>query len=136
MMFGYVPPPFGLLWPDIRRLLNEAVEKGGNDWGEVEAALAAETAQLWLTIPEDDPDFPVAAMVTRMDGNTFEIWLAGGKVLSTSVPYLETALRAAREEGATNARIVGRKGWTRVLKPYGWRVSEDELVKDLVAEPT
>jgi ABC-type glycerol-3-phosphate transport system substrate-binding protein len=71
--FGYVPPPFGALWPDIEALLDKAVAKGGNRWGDVKAALARETAQLWLTMD----DGPVNATVTRMDGKTLEIWLCG-----------------------------------------------------------
>lgn len=131
MRFGYVPPPLDAMWGDIALLLDEAVKKGGNDWAEVRETLEDGRSQLWLTVTDDSE--AVAAMVTRMDGDTFEIWLAGGDVLSTSVPYLETALQAAREEGATNARIVGRKGWTRVLKPYGWQPQADELIKDLAA---
>lgn len=130
MRFGYVPPPFDGLWPDITRLLDKAVRKGGNDWGEVKAALVTERAQLWLTV---DPA-PVNATVTRMDGRTVEIWLCGGAVLNGALHYLETILTAAKGIGATDARIVGRKGWQRALQGYGWRVSAsepDELVKSL-----
>jgi hypothetical protein len=125
--FGFVPPPFGALWGDIHRLLERAVKRGANEWGEVERSLEDGRAQLWLAV---DPA-PVAAMVTKKDGETLEIWLAGGAVMSGCVPFLETSLSAARQAGATNARIIGRKGWARVLAPYGWRPSGDELVKDL-----
>lgn len=127
MNFGFVPPPFGLLWGDIGRLLDAAVGRGGNDWAEVVDHLDDGRAQLWLAV---DPE-PVAAMVTRMDGDTLEVWLAGGAVLSGCLPFLETTLAAAKADGATNGRIIGRKGWSRVLHPFGWRVSGDELVKDL-----
>ena len=126
-MFGYVPPPFDGLWPDITRLLDKAVTKGGNRWGDVKAALATERAQLWLTM---DPA-PINATVTRMDGRTVEIWLCGGSVLAGSLHYLETILAAAKRAGATDARIIGRRGWARALKPYGWRAQDDEIVKDL-----
>lgn len=131
MTFGFVPYELsGPLWDDVVDLLDTAVRKGGNEWADVEACLNDGRAQLWVTLL----DKPIAAMVTKLDGETIEIWLAGGKVLSTSVPFLETALMAAREEGATNARIVGRKGWERILKPYGWRPLGDELVKTLGEE--
>jgi len=74
---------------------------------------------------------PINATITRMDGDTIEIWLCGGAVLNGALCYLETILKAAREHGAKNARIVGRKGWERILEPYGWRPVDDELVKDL-----
>lgn len=107
-------------------LLDRAVKRGGNKWPEVVAALKSGHAQLWLTM---NPH-PVAAMVTRIDGDTLEVWLAGGAVLAGSVPFLETAIEASKAAGTTNGRIVGRKGWVRVLQSYGWRVSGDELVKE------
>lgn len=124
-----MPPPFGELWLEIATLLNDAVVKGGNDWADVETALETGHAQLWLTIA----DKPINATVTRMDGTTLEVWLCGGSVLAGSLHYLETILAAAKGDGATDARIVGRKGWLRVLKPYGWQQIGDELVKDLAA---
>lgn len=128
MNFGFIPDPLGAVWPDAERLLERAVRRGKNDWREVKEALATTHAQLWLTIT----DRPVAAMVTRIDGDTFEVWLAGGAVLSGSVPYLETAIAASRDAGTTNGRIIGRKGWARVLRPYGWRQNGDCLVKDWI----
>lgn len=126
MNFGFVPPPYGSLWPTVAGLLDRAVKRGENEWSEVEEALADGRAQLWLTVT----DRPVAAMVTRRDGDTLEVWLAGGAVLSGSVPFLETAIAAAKADGATNGRICGRKGWERVLRRYGWRADGDFLVKD------
>ncbi len=165
MRFGYVPPPFDGLWPDITRLLDKAVQKGGNRWCDVKHALAVETAQLWLTMDDNydncdrsaasaaEPrqprqviekqcrtlqsqvrhkcDKPINATVSRMDGKTVEIWLCGGSVLAGSLHYLETILSAARDAGATDARILGRKGWQRALRGYGWQISGDELVKGL-----
>lgn len=126
MTFGFVPAPYGLLWGPVKALLDGAVRRGKNEWWEVIASLMQGTAQLWLTVT----DRPIAAMVTRRDGDTLEVWLAGGAVLAGSVPFLETAIEAAKADGATNGRIDGRKGWERVLRPYGWRVSGDYLVKD------
>jgi hypothetical protein len=124
--FGYVAPPYGALWPQIAELLGPAMERGGNDWGELESSLGDNRSQLWLTVEER----PVAAMVTRIDGDTLEIWLAGGAVLSGSLPFLETAIEASKAVGTTNGRIIGRKGWSRVLRQWGWRQQGDELVKD------
>lgn len=128
MTFGFVPPPYGALWPCVEALLDRAVHKGGNDWQEVRDSLESGLAQLWLTVT----DKPIVAMVTRLDGNTLEVWLAGGAVLSGSVPFLETAIEASKQAGATNGRIIGRKGWQRVLAPYGWRCEGDCLVKDWI----
>lgn len=126
MTFGFVPPPYGFWWGPAKALLEGAVKRGKNEWPEVIAALMQGTAQLWLTVT----DRPIAAMVTRRDGDTLEVWLAGGAVLSGSVQFLDTAIAAAKADGATNARLEGRKGWARVLRPYGWRAEGDYLLKD------
>jgi hypothetical protein len=127
MKFGFVPPPIQG-WDTIHQLLDKAVTKGGNDWEEVEAALESGHAQLWLTV---DGGGPVNATVTRKDGNTIEVWLCGGRVLPDALHFLEVILKAASKSGMTNARIVGRKGWSRALAAYGWQAVEDELVKDI-----
>lgn len=127
MNFGHVPPPFTPFWGHAQRLLDAAVKRGGNDWATVKDSLYSGHAQLWLTLANGEP---IAAMVTRIDGDTLEIWLAGGAVLSGSIPFLETAIAASKEAGTTNGRLTGRKGWARVLRPYGWRPEGDDLVKD------
>ena len=127
MQFGFVPPPFDEgLWWTVFDLLEKTVERGGYEWSEVREDLYAGRAQLWLAVKNE----PVAAMVTRMDGDTLEVWLAGGAVLSGCIPFLEIALAAAKTSGATNGRIIGRKGWARVLHPFGWRRDGDELIKE------
>ncbi len=125
MNFGFVPPPFGGLWSEIAGLLTRAMVRGGNSWRELEDGLADGRAQLWLAVT----DRPVAAMVTRRDGETLEVWLAGGAVMAGCVPFLETAIAAAKADGATNGRITGRKGWQRVLAGFGWRKDGEDLVK-------
>lgn len=126
MNFGYVPPPFTVrLWNQLGEMLDASVRRGGNDWADVAEALCEQKAQLWL---EERDGTPVAAMITRLDGNTFEVWLAGGKVIE-AIPHLETAISASREAGATNGRIIGRKGWARALRSYGWQYDGDDLVK-------
>lgn len=125
MNFGFVPPPLNGAAGDAHRLLGNAATRGGYEWEEVEEALQSGTAQLWLAVE----DGPVAAMVTRMDGQTLEVWLAGGAVLSGAVQFLETAIAASREAGATDGRIWGRRGWERVLAPYGWRRDGELLTK-------
>lgn len=126
MTFGYVASPFGALWHHIVVLLDRAVARSDDSWNDVAAALGDSTAQLWLTLSPE----PVAAMVTRLDGDTLEVWLAGGAVLAGSVPYLELAIDASKAMGTTSGRITGRKGWARVLRGYGWRVAGDDLVKE------
>lgn len=128
MNFGFVPPPYSVdVWDKVTTILANAAERGGYALEEVKADLDAGLAQLWLTLDGE----PINATVTRRDGETIEIWLCGGAVLSGCLPYLETILEAARADGATNGRIIGRKGWARVLRGAGWRPEGETLVKDM-----
>jgi hypothetical protein len=127
MEFGYCPDPMGQWWPETLAMLHPAIERGNNDQIELETKLSAGRAQLWIAT---DPE-PVAALVSQKDGETLEIWLVGGAVLDGCVPFLAIIERAAIEGGMTNGRISGRQGWARVLKPWGWRVVGNDIVKEL-----
>ena len=127
MNFGFVPDSPGAWWPETIALLSSALERGGGDQVDLEASLASGNATLWLAAA----DTPVAALVCRRDGNIMEVWLAGGAVLSGCVPFLVQVENEATQYGMTTGRITGRKGWARVLKPWGWRVDGEDLVKDL-----
>lgn len=126
MEFGYVAPPYGEQWSAIVTLLDAAVTRNGIEWDEVARMLAENRAQLWLATQ----GIPVAAMVTSITDKTLEVWLAGGAVLSGCIPFLEVAIDASKKVGTTNGRIVGRKGWARVLQSYDWRSDGDDLVKE------
>lgn len=128
LAFGYIEPPIQpWLWLKAKALLWPAIERGGNHAAQVEAELGAGRAQLWLGV---EGDAPVIAAISRMDGDTFEIWLAAGPILSRGLRFLDRAIEAAKEDGATNGRIIGRKGWQRVLRTRGWRLDGEDLVKD------
>lgn len=129
--FGFVPPPYDdQVWTAVFGLLDTAVRRGGNDWIEVGEHLADGRAQLWLGVAGK----PEIAAVSRIDGDTFEVWLAGGPIVPRWLPYLETAIEASKAAGTTNGRITGRKGWLRVLSRYGWRLDGEDLVKEWTNE--
>lgn len=123
-MIGCLPPPFGELWPTIFALLDKAVRTGGNDWEDVKEGLETRRAQLWLWVENG----PQAAVVTKIDGDVLEIWLAGGRALKV-LPYLETIIEASKGAGTKQGRIIGRRGWDKALKPYGWVRDGEMLTK-------
>lgn len=129
MRFGLCADPLGKWWSETLAMLLPALERFDGDQVELETDLARRRAQLWLVC---DPA-PIAALVTR-DGDTeFEIWLAGGAILSVMrwLPAIEGAFRGT---GKTGARLRGRDGWQRVLLSHGYRADGDDLVKDLIAD--
>ena len=129
MKVGAVVDPLAQdYWPDVLTLLIPAIERSDGDQVAVEAALGDGTALLWLGVAERIE----AVLVVRKDGDTMEIWLAGGKIIPL-FPYLANMIeQAAIEAGMTRGRVDGRKGWTRALRSWGWRTSGKYLVKDLV----
>jgi hypothetical protein len=123
MTFGYVPSPAAGQWQKALGYLKPALARGGYTWEECAKLIDSGHAQLWMS---DE-----AALVSRRDGDTLELWLCGGRVVNASDKYLAVIERAAKESGMKWMRVTGRKGWERHLKRFGWvRVGED-LMKDI-----
>jgi len=59
------------------------------------------------------------------------IWLYGGEMASNVKGVLEAAEFHARELDCTEIMIGGRRGWERVLKPYGFAHQGVVLTKDI-----
>lgn len=125
MSFGFVPPPIALwLWAQVEPLLLTALHQD-DDIADVWADLKSGHAQLWVA----RTDQVTGAAVTRkgrIDGReVVEIWLMGGRM--DDVAHIAQIQEAAKEAGAAAMMLHGRKGWQRVLKPYGWhKIREDD----------
>lgn len=123
MNFGYVPSPAAAQLSKALEYLAPALNRGGYTWNECARLIDSGHAQLWMS---DE-----AALVSRRDGDTLELWLCGGRVVNASDRFLEVIEQAAKEAGMQWMRLTGRKGWDRHLKQFGWvRVGED-LMKDI-----
>ena len=111
----------------MKHILQPALDHSGTQWADVENDLGSGLAQLWVAT---DPE-PVAALVSRRDGNTLEIWLCAGRVVNAADQFLSVIERAAKQDGMTDARLSGRTGWRRHLAKWGWTMNDDDLVKAL-----
>lgn len=90
---------------------------------EVVGRLLEGTAQLWLG--------EQCAMVTEVtkDPRTLHVWLAGGNL--REIVSLTPGIAAwGRMMGCMQATIDGRKGWKRVLAPYGF--NGDDLLRKVL----
>ncbi len=123
MRFGYVPSPAAAQMEKAQEYLAPALYRGGYTWGECARLIDSSHAQLWMS---DE-----AALVSRKDGDTLELWLCGGRVVNASDRFLEVIERAARESGLQWMRLTGRKGWDRHLAKWGWVKVGEDLVKDI-----
>jgi hypothetical protein len=59
------------------------------------------------------------------------IWLAGGDMEANIDGILEAAEFHAAEHECDGIEVVGRKGWERVLRPYGYKHKRVMLIKEL-----
>lgn len=94
----------------------------GEEWAEVQARIAENTAQLWLGTK--------SAMLTEIVGDTLHVWLGAGclKELLQMRPLVELA---AQEWGCKRATIDGREGWRRALLRHGYTMNDGVLEKSL-----
>lgn len=125
MNFGYVPSPASAQLEKAKSYLLPVLNVGGYSWEECTILIDSGHAQLWMS---DE-----AALVSRRDGDTLELWLCGGRVVNASDRFLEVIEQAARDGGMTWMRLTGRKGWDRHLAKWNWVKVGEDLVKDIRA---
>jgi hypothetical protein len=123
LRFGYVPSASARQLQQAEGYLVPALKLFGHDWSECLALLETAHAQLWMS---DE-----AALVSRNDGDTLEIWACGGRVVNASDQFLAVIEQSARGDGFKQMRITGRKGWTRHLAKWGWFQMGNDLIKEL-----
>jgi hypothetical protein len=119
------------VWPLVRNLIYEAMRRGGlSSFGPVEETVLSGRGLLWLAW---DGQIIHAAAVTTLSATEWrkvcEIVACGGKDMRRWIELIEGIEKFARAEGATATRIIGRKGWARVLR--GYRAKRVVLEKEL-----
>jgi len=111
-----------MTWARARDFILPALKDGAED--DLLDDIARGFVQLWTGRH--------AAMATQLvrDPASIHCWLAGGDLdeILALMPGLEAYGRAM---GCTHATVDGRKGWARVLKPYGYERDGAELRKVL-----
>jgi hypothetical protein len=128
MRFGCVPPPVQI-WAVVGPLLAPSLARGGDTIGDVIDAVESGTAQLWIA---HEGDSVRMAGVTTRSGAVCHVWqLAGRDWRGWLKLATETLKDAAREGGCTRITIDGRKGWQRLLAPYGFTAAGELLEADL-----
>ena len=147
-----VPPDkVALAWPPVRSLIFAAMKRGDlSSFGPVEDSVLRGDALLWLALTYEDGDRVRidAAAVTELHRTE---WRKVCVVVACGAPSrLQASSRAAasrvsdmrrwigllerieefaRDEGCEATRIIGRKGWARVLTSY--QTKRIVLEKDL-----
>jgi hypothetical protein len=151
------PARVGEIWPHVRDLIHAAMKRGGlSSFSPVEASVLAGDALVWLAIareehqgvdarlrglcrkrPDGHGEQIQAAAVTELHETEWRkvcVLVACGSRRSAKreggwLPLLDGIEAYARAAGCSAMRIMGRKGWARVLNSY--TVKRIILEKDL-----
>jgi hypothetical protein len=91
------------------------------------------TAQLWLI---RDQDQTVGACISEIydtpKGLTCAVPICAAVSLDDAlVPLFDTFERWARAEGCVRLEGYGRPGWTKAMRPHGWRPVSVVIEKDI-----
>lgn len=106
-------------WPHVSDLIKKAVERGGlGSYKIIQDMVLDGRALLWIAC-EDNRLLP-AALVTSLEIEDKRtvcaiVAYAGTKEL---LPLLSGVEEYARAKGCQSMRLMGRKGWQRMLKDY------------------
>jgi hypothetical protein len=107
-------------WPYTSPLIRRAIERGGlSRFEDVERDVLAGASLLWLAW---DGRAVAAAAVTQLaatdTGKVCILVACGGTRMRRWLPLLAVIETYARSETCALVRILGRKGWMRVLPQY------------------
>jgi hypothetical protein len=127
-----VPPEHArAAWPHVCELISNAMRRGGlGAYGTVAESVLEGRALLWLAW---DGNMVHAAAVTTLAATEWrkvcEIVACGGHGMRHWLHLIWHIEQFARKEGCSATRILGRKGWARMLREY--RTKRVVLEKEL-----
>lgn len=110
------PQMVGRVWPRVDNYIRQAIAQGGvgSDFNAIVDDIIQGRALLWIGFDQDN-NMIVSAGVTQVGNGVCELIAYGGR---REDHLLQTIEDYARAEGCKRIRILGRKGWIRVLKNY------------------
>jgi len=129
-----VPPDnAAAIWPHVRALIHAAMKRGDlSSFRPLEASVLAGDALLWLAW-DPGAERIAAAAVTELHQSEWRkvcvLVACSGAGVNRWIALLDGIEAYARAAGCAAVRIMGRKGWMRLLGDY--RVKRIVLEKDL-----
>ena len=116
-------------WERSKPFLANALEHSGNEYtvDDVLKEIQDDHAIFYPT----RKGASVFRIVRYPQKRMLSIWLAGGDMKSGIDSILEAAEYHAVEHECDGIEVLGRRGWERVLKPYGYEHKRVMLIKEL-----
>lgn len=114
------PKQIRRIWPHASHFIKQAILRTGlSDFREVEDSILDGDALLWLAW--DGERIEAAASTVLEVANTKKtcvIVACGGDDMTHWLDLISQIETYAKNEGCTCSRIIGRRGWLRVLEGY------------------
>ena len=119
------PEKVAQIWPHVEWHVRRGISRGSEDFDQLKRQIFSGLSLLWIAWDGK----LLAVCVTALSPDACEIISLGGEDLHS---YLRNGLGAienyARAEGRSRIRIIGRRGWKRLLKDYEQKDSIGNLL--------
>jgi hypothetical protein len=112
-------------WPRIEELLDKLPHTWeGYTKNYFYDAISAHKVQVWLAAKDEKIRFCLFTRVGQLPAyRTLELfWASGEGMPDQAAPTLEAVLdEFAVRQGCTEIQVIGRRGWEKILKKWGFR---------------
>lgn len=136
-VYRVLPPCVNLMWPEVEPLLLKATirEHGRFTPRDIYRWVVKDEQQLWVVTQSGR--VLAAGMVrfwTHPTGKKASCWhlLGGERAREWAAAAFEAWSRECRLQGVTEMHIVGRKGWLKYVKPFGFELASVVLTREEV----
>lgn len=112
------------MWPHVRALVKQAIDRTDLcNFGDVEREVLGGNQQLWLAWNGTVIEAAAVTQLVVISGRKICIIVAAGAAPDNHnrerwLPLIAGIEQFARNEGCAATRIIGRKGWQRILADY------------------
>lgn len=108
------------VWPHARELVKSAIERTDLcNFADIEKEVLSGLQLLWLAWNGTAIEAAAVTQLVLIGGRKICIIVAcGGRGRKRWLPLISGLEQFAKNEGCQSVRIIGRKGWQRVLENY------------------